>query len=171
MKDLKIGMRLGVGFGAVLLLLAVVAGLGINGMSRTKSALDGIVDSNVYKMNLVQDMAESTHIVMRVIRTIVILNDPAAIEHELKKVDAAREKYDAALSALEKTAATAEGRAIRDKISAARRVSVPLNDRVIALARANKDAEAAIFSIADLGIVGDVHKVMPKLIEALKARQ
>jgi electron transfer flavoprotein alpha subunit len=34
----------------------------------------------------------------------------------------------------------------------------------------NKDAEAPIFGIADLGIVGDVHKVLPKLIEALQAR-
>ena len=42
------------------------------------------------------------------------------------------------------------------------------SDNIIAI---NKDAEAPIFSIADLGIVGDVHKVMPKLIEALKARQ
>lgn len=35
----------------------------------------------------------------------------------------------------------------------------------------NKDEEAPIFGIADLGIVGDVHSVLPKLIEALKARQ
>jgi electron transfer flavoprotein alpha subunit len=34
----------------------------------------------------------------------------------------------------------------------------------------NKDKEAPIFGIADLGIVGDVHKVLPKLIEILKAR-
>jgi electron transfer flavoprotein alpha subunit len=34
----------------------------------------------------------------------------------------------------------------------------------------NKDQEAPIFSIADLGIVGDVHKVLPKLIEALQQR-
>ena len=32
----------------------------------------------------------------------------------------------------------------------------------------NKDSEAPIFAIADLGIVGDVHKVLPKLIEALQ---
>ena len=41
------------------------------------------------------------------------------------------------------------------------------SDNIIAV---NKDGEAPIFSVADLGIVGDVHKVIPKLIEALKAR-
>ena len=35
----------------------------------------------------------------------------------------------------------------------------------------NKDKDAPIFGIADLGIIGDVHKVLPKLIEALQARR
>jgi len=34
----------------------------------------------------------------------------------------------------------------------------------------NKDKEAPIFGVADLGIVGDVHKVLPQLLEALAAR-
>jgi len=47
-------------------------------------------------------------------------------------------------------------------------VGMKNSDNIIAV---NKDGEAPIFSIADLGIVGDVHKVVPQLIELLKAKQ
>ena len=34
----------------------------------------------------------------------------------------------------------------------------------------NKDPEAPIFGVTDLGVIGDVHNVLPKLIEALEDR-
>jgi electron transfer flavoprotein alpha subunit len=47
-------------------------------------------------------------------------------------------------------------------------VGMKNSDNILAV---NKDGEAPIFSVADLGIVGDVHKVVPALIELLKAKQ
>jgi len=46
-------------------------------------------------------------------------------------------------------------------------VGMKSSDNIIAV---NKDPEAPIFSVADLGVVGDVHKVVPKIIEAIKSR-
>ena len=40
-----------------------------------------------------------------------------------------------------------------------------------AIVAVNKDSEAPIFAIADLGIVGDLHRVLPAVIEAIKERK
>ena len=42
------------------------------------------------------------------------------------------------------------------------------SDLIIAV---NKDPEAAIFEVADLGVVGDINAVVPKLIEAIDREQ
>ncbi|GBD83856.1 acryloyl-CoA reductase electron transfer subunit beta [bacterium BMS3Abin02] len=55
-------------------------------------------------------------------------------------------------------------------ISGAMQHVVGMKDSKVIIA-INKDEEAPIFGLSDLGVVGDVHKVLPKLIEALEARE
>ncbi len=47
------------------------------------------------------------------------------------------------------------------------RAGMQTSQRIIAI---NKDPEAPIFSIADLGVVGDLYKVIPPLIEEVRKR-
>ena len=47
-------------------------------------------------------------------------------------------------------------------------VGMKSSDRIIAI---NKDADAPIFSLADLGVVGDALKVVPKLTDEVKSRK
>jgi methyl-accepting chemotaxis protein len=87
-------------------------------------------------------MSEQVHGVSRVLRTVVLLQDPAQIEGEINKIMDARTRYDRAWNELENMPASETGKALRARIYAARVEARGVNDRVLELARANKDAEA-----------------------------
>jgi electron transfer flavoprotein alpha subunit len=48
------------------------------------------------------------------------------------------------------------------------KVGMQSSENILAI---NKDQNAPIFEFCDLGVVGDLHKIMPKLTEAIKARK
>src|SRR5688572_18642117 len=48
------------------------------------------------------------------------------------------------------------------------KVGMQSSENILAI---NKDPNAPIFEFADLGVVGDLHKILPKLTEAVKAKK
>ena len=140
--NMKIGVRLTLGFFIVLALMAALAMVGINGMSNVQGRLDEIVKDNVYKSKLISDMSESVHIVSRVTRTLILLTDEAAMATQKKKLDAARQTYNDAWASLEKTSASEKGKAIRARIRTDQVEARAINDKVIDLALANKSEPA-----------------------------
>ena len=140
--NIKIGIRLAAGFAVVLVLMAVLAVVGINGMASVQGRLDEIVNDNMVKMQLINDMSEAVHIVTRITRTIVLLEEPDAIAVERKKLDSYRQKYNEAWTALEKFPASEKGKAIRAKIKELATEARAGTDKVIDLAVSNNDKEA-----------------------------
>ena len=48
------------------------------------------------------------------------------------------------------------------------KVGMQNSENILAI---NKDQNAPIFEFCDLGVVGDLHKIVPKLTEAIKAKK
>ena len=140
--NLKIGVRLTLGFAIVLALMAALAVVGIDGMSGIQSRLDDVVKDNMVKIQLNTEMSEAVHIVARVTRNIILITDEAARAVEKRKLDGARQKYNEAFDALEKIIVREKGKALLAKTKAAAAETRPLVDKVLDLALLNKDDEA-----------------------------
>ena len=63
--NMKIGLRLTLGFAIVLVMMAALAAVGINGMTNVQSRLDEIVTDNMVKMGYNDAMSKSLNDVQR----------------------------------------------------------------------------------------------------------
>ncbi|MBA3591660.1 methyl-accepting chemotaxis protein [Methylibium sp.] len=149
--DFKIGTRLAVAFGAVVLLSLASAGLALSKLSSIENNLEDIVKDNNVKVKLNNDMAESQHIIARAITTIVLLEDKAEMEREMTKVIKERESYAKSWEALQQFPASETGKVNNAKVLQAREAALPLNVKVLEFALAGKDAEAVPLLIKESG--------------------
>ena len=138
-RNWKIGIRLGAGFALLLIMLAAVAMLGIQGLSRSNDALHHIVDVNLKKINLIDEMQTSIHIVARVTRTIALLSEEAEAAKQYDKVDSAHLKFNADYETLDKMPLDEAGKALMARIKDELAATRAANKRFSALAKSNKD--------------------------------
>jgi methyl-accepting chemotaxis protein len=141
-KNMKVGMRLGLGFCAVLVLMLGIIYSGVSGLAGQDDKLSKIVNENNVKTALSMTMSENVHIVSRILRNIILVTDDAGMQAEKEKLDKARAAYNKAREDLEKFPATEKGRAIRKAIDESAEAARDINNKVIELGMANKNAEA-----------------------------
>ncbi|MFH1148710.1 MAG: methyl-accepting chemotaxis protein [Pseudomonadota bacterium] len=141
-KDMKIGSRLGMAFGLLVMFMIVLVVVGIVCIGSFEQKLERIVEVNNVRTGLANDMLDATHIVSRVVRTIALLDDSSAKTKEKNKIDEAGRKYDEASKKLEEMTDSSEGKAIFVKINENRDQGRAANQVVMNLAFANKREEA-----------------------------
>jgi methyl-accepting chemotaxis protein len=151
LTDIKIGKRLALAFGLVVLLSVASAALALTRLAHLQANLEEVVEDNNVRIRLNSDMSESVHTVARVIRTIALLQDKAAKEHEFVKITQAREAYDRDWAALEKLPVEGVAGGIRAQIRARRDAARPLNNKVLELAMAGNEKEATTLLMSEAG--------------------
>ncbi len=142
LTNLKIGTRLAVGFGLILALLLLIAGVGLNRMGSIAADTEKIVTHYNVQNNLARDMSEQIHIVSRLLRTVLLMDNLADKKENAGRIAKSRETYDDLAKKLEATSKSAESKAILAEISALVPRARQGNTKVLELALAGQDKEA-----------------------------
>ncbi|MGO4396613.1 MCP four helix bundle domain-containing protein, partial [Variovorax sp. M-6] len=151
LSNLKIGTRLGLGFAAVLLFLALVAGLALNSLGGIQERLERIVHDNNVKVAMANKMLDAIRDVSIYGGEIVLMTDEASMREQVKKIAAARERFAEAKAVLSKRVTTGAGKALLAKIEEMHAVAVPLNNQLLELGLQNKSQEATELLVKKVG--------------------
>ena len=142
LTNLKIGTRLTVGFGLILALLLLIAGVGINRMGSIAADTKQIVTHYNVQNNLARDMAEQIQTVARLLRTVLLMDNLADKQDNAAKMAAARATYDELTKKLDASTKSPESKAIMADIASQATKARAANTQVLELALAGKDKEA-----------------------------
>lgn len=78
MGNLKVGVRLGLGFGVVLALMVLLAGLGLSRMAKIRGKMDGITQDNMVEMAQLYAMCGDLSTVSIAVRDIALILEDAS---------------------------------------------------------------------------------------------
>ena len=141
-RNMKLASRLGLSFGVIVAMLVGVAWASLSTMKTMSANLDKIVNDTNVRVDLNNQMASAVKDVQLLVRTIVILDDPAERQTEFEKLKLVRQSYDTARAELDKRPASEKTLAARSRIDTAMTNVRTANDKALTFALANKDVEA-----------------------------
>ena len=117
LKNLKIGIRLGLGFGAVLLLLLAIAQLAMDRMAAMNAATAYITADAYPKVVIAKDLIRDTVDLPRQMRGMLLTSDEAQTEHYRKLIERLRADTNARIADLTKLVASETGKKMLKQIT------------------------------------------------------
>jgi methyl-accepting chemotaxis protein len=130
-RNLPVGQRLTLGFGACGALLVLIAAFSWWVISTMKQSVDVIVTENNRKSELAWHMRADLEAVARAVRNVIVTRDAAVQAKQREAQAAARSRFDPAHEALGLLLVDDEERALHAKIGQLRGVVLPLLDEVM----------------------------------------
>ncbi len=153
LSNMKVGMRLGLGFALVLVLMVILTVVGVVRMAQIQNRLDHVVSVNNVVTRLVVDMRNNVSERVTSLRTLTLMTDPADMEPELNKFKEQTGKYDALQQKLAdkfSVEASNEEKALLAQIKDAEGVAMPAIAKASALYLANNAMDATRVMVKEI---------------------
>ncbi|GFO59559.1 methyl-accepting chemotaxis protein [Geomonas silvestris] len=139
---MRIGVRLGIGFAAIIVIMLAVSAFTGNRLSYINQKVKVITEDEYPKTVLLNQVSENINVIARVIRNAVIIEDPAEAKKELDRIPPLSAQTVQCFEKLGKVAHTPEEKAALEEINAARAPYKKAQKEVITLIDAGKKKEA-----------------------------
>jgi methyl-accepting chemotaxis protein len=164
MKDLRIGVRLAIGFGFALVMMAIVAVLGISRMAVLADEVELMTDDRYPKTVWANDMVDSLNLIARAQRNALLVSQ-AETGKELARVAEARKIIDDRMGKLDQSILSEAGKEQMRKVKAARAAYVPLQENFLELIQGDLEDEAKVLMLTKLRTAqADYLKAVTELI-------
>ena len=167
-KHMKVSSRLGLGFGAILLLLAVAIGLSIYDLGKLNDGTSDIVRETYPKVLLAQSIMNDNNKIARSLRNALLIKDAAKSDKELSVVAGKRQEIEASMKKLDATIKSVKGRELFGALQASRGPYDLALDEVIRL-RKEHDVDGAVDHM--LTVMRERQMTNMNAIDALIAHQ
>jgi methyl-accepting chemotaxis protein len=166
LANMNLSKKLMLGFGVVTVLLLILTGIGIRGMASINEDLERIVKVNAVRVDHVNDMQKDINSIGINVRNIIVNDNQEKKQEYNQRIIKFREEYAKNFKAAEEltTKNDAKSWEIINKIKESIDNYRTLNNRVIALGMANKDAEAGMLLSKE---AAPAERALSKLIEDL----
>jgi len=142
-KNMRIASKLALAFGLVLVLLGVIAYIGITRMAAVQANFEKVTSDNNVKTALANDMRDQINDTARAVRNMMLSDDQSYTKEQAASLLKSRENYNVSRDKLQSMLVLDAGKKIMAEINDGQAKATPLVDKVMELASANKNAEAA----------------------------
>ncbi|MBV7534854.1 MCP four helix bundle domain-containing protein [Duganella sp. sic0402] len=145
MNNFKIGTRLNLAFGAVLVLLIVIAGIGWSSLSSNKARMDVVVNENNTKIALSNTMLLELNLIARSARNYILYADKDMQAKMQGRIEGAQKNFLASSEKLGTLVRTEKARQLYADIKTQSPETLRLLSQVMQIVNEGKAAEAPAF--------------------------
>src|SRR5450830_1054795 len=168
LTNLKIGARLSIGFGFLVVLLIAMALLGVARLSALNEQMDEVINDKYPKMVLANEIIKNVNVIARSSRNVLLMIDPDDLSKEMQTIRQASDNTKGALEKLDALVTGDKGRAFIKTILDARTQYNTGRDEVLRLVVAGAKNDATLLL---LQTVRPLQLTYMTAIEALIAHQ
>jgi len=141
-KNLKIGIRLGIGFALVILMSTAMSIVAHRSLSHINGSLDVVVNDRLEKTIIAQQTVDQINVNARAMRNALLVKTPEEAQKEMARIADARKIIAEKFELLDKLNRSPAGRKVLAEAQDARKVFVVDLDKFIELQKAGKKDEA-----------------------------